>query len=430
MINEQAEKAVLGALLFDGNTIDKDLVRELTPSDFTVITHQLIFQAMLKIDNQIDIVTVVHALNNTQVEKGYITELLEATPTASNINYYAKIVKDNSNKTKLAKLAQYINTNLKTSDSGELVEKIVDSIDKLTATSQADSTENIGSILHKTYEKAEAIQDNPDHIIGIATGYKGFDKLTTGLQGSQFIVLAGRPAMGKSALVNNIAENMALNGKKTLGFNLEMSKDEVGIRYMSSISGVEMYSMKTGNNSPADWEKINEAVNKHYELPLWINDTPALTVNQIRAKCRQHKREHGLDVVTIDYLQLIQGKGQSREQEVSNISRSLKALSKELDIPIICLAQLSRKCEERINKRPMLSDLRESGAIEQDADIISFIYREEVYNKCECPADLTCTCGRRDTAEWIIEKQRQGATGTVDLVFDKKIAKFKEHLKT
>jgi replicative DNA helicase len=426
MIKNEAEKAVLGALVLDGNAIDRDLVMQLVPADFQVVTHQLIFKAMLEIEGPIDIITVVNQLKNTNVKSEYVTDLLEATPTASNINYYAKIVKDSSNKNKLSKLAQYINENLKTTDSDQLVEKIVDSIDKLTATSLADSTESIGSVIEKTYNKCEAIQDNPDHIIGISTGYSELDKLTTGLQGGDLIIIAGRPAMGKSAIAGNFAENIALKKKKVLGFNLEMSKDQLGIRYLSSISGVPMNSMKTGNNTKLDWENINDAVGKHYNLPYWINDTPSLTVNQIRAKCRQHQREHGLDLVTIDYMQLIHGQGQSREQEVANISRSLKALAKELNIPVICLAQLSRKCEERPDKRPMLSDLRESGSIEQDADIVMFVYREEVYNKCECPIDLGCTCSRRNTAEIIIAKQRQGSTGSVDLRFDKKISRFKE----
>jgi replicative DNA helicase len=426
-MNNQPEQAVLGALILDGTKIDNDKIIALTSNDFTSTTHKLIFQSMLDLNNSdsvIDIITVVSKLKNTKVDIGYLTELSENCPTSANISYYAKIVKENSGKRVYDNLEQYIRDNKKVKTNLELAEHIQRELDKLTADSNPDSTEHIGGILKTTYEKLEAIEDNPNHIIGIPTGFEAFDKLTTGLQGSQLIIIAGRPAMGKSAWVGNVVEFTAKKGLKTLGFNLEMSKDELGLRYIASTSEVPMYTMKTGHNTKENWESISEAVGEHYDLPLWINDTPALSVAQIRAKCRQHKRQYGLDLVAIDYLQLIKGNGHSREQEVSDISRSLKSLAKELDIPIICLAQLSRKCEERNDKRPMLSDLRESGAIEQDADIVAFIYREEIYNKCECPMDLTCTCDRRDKAELIIAKQRQGSTGTVDLKFRKDISKF------
>jgi replicative DNA helicase len=358
---------------------------------------------------------------------GYLTDILEATPTANNIDYYVGIVKEASRKRVLDKIGRMIvQENKDGQDTQHLIDTTMSMLDTLNETSRANSTQPLSKVLQTAYEDAEEAEKNPDHIIGIPTGFAELDKLTGGLQKSDLIIIAGRPAMGKSALAGNLEENISSKKHKVLEFSLEMSKEQKGIRYLASASNVDMQDIRLGKSSHGKWEKIGEAVNKHYDNPLWFDDYPTMTVNEIRAKCRKHKREYGLELVVIDYLQLIKGnpKIHSREQQISEISRSLKAMAKELDIPVIALSQLSRKCEERADKRPMLSDIRESGAIEQDADTIMFIYREGVYEECECPLDLTCTCGRRYGAELIVEKQRQGPTGTIELIFNKHIARF------
>jgi replicative DNA helicase len=265
-------------------------------------------------------------------------------------------------------------------------------------------------------------------VTGLPSGFVDLDKMMSGLQPSDLIIVAGRPSMGKTAFCLNIAAHAAVEERRPVAvFSLEMAKEQLVIRMLCSEARVDAHRLRTGFLSESDWPKLTMAAGRLSEAPIFIDDTAAISVLEMRAKARRLKADHGLDLLIVDYLQLMRGRGDAdnREQEISNISRSLKALAKELQVPVIALSQLNRAVETRgKDKRPMLADLRESGAIEQDADVILFIYRDEVYNKCECAHDGECLCGRRGKAEVIIGKQRHGPTGIVELQFESTLTRF------
>jgi len=278
------------------------------------------------------------------------------------------------------------------------------------------------AIVEKLYERKEMVT-------GLPTGFVDLDERTSGLHPSDLIIVAGRPSMGKTAFCLNIAAHAAIDKGKSVGiFSLEMAKEQLVLRLLGSESRVDAHKLRTGHLSQRDWPPLSNAAGRLAEAPIYIDDTAAISVLEMRAKTRRLKADKGLDLIIVDYLQLMRGRGDegNREQEISSISRSLKALAKELQVPVIALSQLNRSVETRPGKekRPMLADLRESGAIEQDADVILFIYRDEVYNKCECPPDGECICERRGRAEVIIGKQRNGPIGKVDLTFINRFTRF------
>jgi replicative DNA helicase len=435
--NIDAEQSVLGGILIEKDAINTVLeILAHDGSDFYHEANARLFDAMVTLSDRcipIDAVTLGDMFKDSSVLGGvggisYIGELVESTPTAANIEYYAKIVKEKSLLRKIIKAATDIAAAGYTG-----VDSVEDFIDvaeqKIFAIAQDKTKQScyaLKDLIKDSFETIEKLYERKTHITGVATGFKDLDKITSGFQNSDLIIIAGRPSMGKTSFCLNIAEYAAIEGDiPTAVFSLEMSKEQLVQRMLSSRAHVDLQRIRSGFLKDSDWGSLTTAVGKLYEAPIYIDDTPAQSVLEMRAKARRWKIEHGIKLIVIDYLQLMRGRSSSdnREQEISDISRSLKAMAKELQLPVVALSQLSRMTERREGNRPMLSDLRESGAIEQDADVVMFVYRESVYRPCECPPDL-CTCGRRKTAEIIIAKQRNGPTDTIKLTFLNEFTRF------
>ena len=391
------------------NTTIMDIKKEKTPIDLTTITSHL------KKKNELNEVGGVE----------YLTEILNFVPTASNVDYYIQNVEETAILRRLIETANDIATEGYRTD--ETVNEILDSSEKkiLSIVKNRKSSEfrSIKDVLLKTQSDLERLSENKSEITGLATGWYDLDKLTTGLHPNEFIIIAARPAMGKTAFALNLATHAAMTQDKSVAvFNLEMSAEQLAMRILSSLGQLEGFKLRTGNLMNNDWKRINEAVSQLSNTNLVIDDTPGITIGEIRAKCRRlASSEKGLSLVIIDYLQLISGGknyGANRQQEVSDISRSLKTLAMELNVPIIALSQLSRSVEGREDKRPLMSDLRESGSIEQDADIVAFLYRDDYYNKEARTEDNT------SISELIIGKHRNGPTATIELLFKKNTSTF------
>ncbi len=424
----EAERSVLGALILTGDAWDKiaDIVVE---EDFYRNDHRLIFRAieyLSELNAPRDAVTVSERLENAGdlAETGglaYLVELAEHTPSATNVVAYATIVRERS------VLRQLISTCNSVADlafrpEGLTVAEILDSaetqmfrIADQTSRSTTGLTK-VGEIMQSTKEKLEELGENPSSLTGVSTGYTDLDKITSGLQKSDLIILAGRPSMGKTSFAMNLVENVALNPDQDLPvamFSMEMPGEQLCMRMIASLSKIELNRVRNGLLNDADWARITSATNiLHQHSRIYIDETPGMSPTEVRARCRRLHREHGgIGLVVIDYLQLMQTgtRTENRATEISEISRSLKALAKELSVPVIALSQLNRSLESRPDRRPIMSDLRESGAIEQDADVIAFVYRDEVYNP-ESPD--------KGTAEILIRKQRNGPTGMVRLTFN------------
>lgn len=430
--NLEAEKSVLGASFISNYALQK-AIESLTPESFYSEKNNKIFSAMMSLAEEktpIDITTVTGYLNkkNELLEIGgveYLTEILNFVPTASNIDYYIQSVEES------AILRRLINTANEIAEEGyrtdESVNEILDSSEKriLNIVKNRKSSEfrTIKDVLAKTQSDLERLSENKGEITGLATGWYDFDKLTTGLHPNEFIIIAARPAMGKTAFALNLATHAAMSQDKSVAvFNLEMSAEQLAMRILSSVGQIEGFKLRTGNLMNNDWKRINEASSQLSNTNLVIDDTPGITIGEIRAKCRRlASSEKGLSLVLIDYLQLISGGknyGANRQQEVSDISRSLKTLAMELGVPVIALSQLSRSVEAREDKRPLMSDLRESGSIEQDADIVAFLYRDDYYNKESRTED------NNSISELIIGKHRNGPTATIELLFKKNTSTF------
>jgi len=352
----------------------------------------------------------------------YLATLVESVPSAANISAYAKLVKEKSVLRQLISTATGIVT--RSYGTGADVDQVLDeaehAIFEISEHKIRPSFYPMKDIIKDSFRTIERLYERKELVTGVPTGFGKIDEITSGLQNSDLIIIAGRPSMGKTAFALNIAEHVALEENIAVAiFSLEMAKEQLAMRMFSSIAKVNSQKLRRGFVGETDWPKLTTAAGRLSEAPIFIDDTPAITVLEMKAKARRLKADKGLGLVILDYLQLMRSGGSkdSREQEISEISRSLKALAKELAVPVIALSQLNRKVEDRTNRRPQMADLRESGAIEQDADVIAFIYRDEVYNKSE---DNT----ERGFAEIIIGKQRNGPTGTVKLVFQEQFTRF------
>ncbi|NQT24315.1 replicative DNA helicase [candidate division KSB1 bacterium] len=433
----EAERAVLGSIMLDNDCIGR-VIELLDERCFYRTSNQKIYSAVLTLferNEPVDLITLSEVLKRTKMldEIGgayYLTELAESVPSAANVEYHARIV-----------LERYLLRMLITESAGiaqdcfESNENVFDLLDRaeqrifrLSERRLSNTFQHIDKIMHGAMEKVESFHARQGMVTGVPTGFTQLDELTSGFQNGELIVVAGRPSMGKTAFCLNIARNAAILGQFPVGiFSLEMSREQLALRLLCAEARVDAHRVRTGTLADDQWKNLSACVGTLTEAPIFIDDTPAMTVLEMRAKARRLKKEKNLGMLVIDYMQLMQGpRGvESRQQEISAISRSLKALSKELDIPVVALSQLSRAVESRGgDKRPMLSDLRESGAIEQDADVVIFIYRPEFYG-IAVNDDGQSVEGR---AEIIIGKQRNGPVGTIHLSFVKQWAKFENYI--
>ncbi len=425
--NIDAEKAVLGAMLIADEAIGV-AIEHLDSFYFYNTSHQQIFTAVksLYADRKVvDLITLSEYLKNNALLESVggsasLAELANIVPSAANVKYYVDIVKEKGIQRQLIKNATEIIT--KSYATGVDVNELVDEAERLifdiASSKQKQQAVQVKEIVKTTIEKIDQLYQRKEHITGVTSGFIDFDKMTSGLQRSDLIIVAGRPSMGKSALAMSMAENACIQANVPVAvFSLEMSKEQLVQRMLCSQAQVDANKVRTGFLSPSDWPQLTKAAGKLSSIPMFIDDTPAISVLELRAKARRLKTQHNIGLIVVDYLQLMQAaiRSESRQQEISEISRSLKALARELNVPLIAISQLSRAVESRQDHRPQLSDLRESGAIEQDADVVVLLMREEYY---------TPTDENRGIAEAIIAKQRNGPTGSVKLKFFKEFIKF------
>jgi replicative DNA helicase len=427
--NIEAEQSILGGVLIENDALNT-VVEFLEDGDFYREAHQKIFNCMIALSEKnepLDLITLTNELKKKkELEEiggaSYLAGLVESVPTAANIAYYAKIVKEKSILRKLISTATDIVTQSyqERKDLEDFLDEAEQAIFRISENQVRPAFYPIKDIVKESFKVIERLYEKKELITGVPSGFKDLDRKTAGFQNADLIIVAGRPSMGKTALCLNIAQQAAINAKvSTAIFSLEMSKEQLAIRMLCSEARVDSARLRSGFLSESDWPKLTMAAGALSDAPIFIDDSAAISVLELRAKARRLKADRGLGLVIVDYLQLMRGRSgvERREQEISEISRSLKALAKELNIPVIAISQLSRKAEDRPGRRPQLSDLRESGAIEQDADVIIFIYRDEVYNP---------DSDHKGTAEVIIGKQRNGPTGKVDLSFISEFTTFKD----
>ena len=439
--NIEAEQAVLGAIFLNTDAL-ADAMEYVEPDDFYRRAHQILFQAMVDLNNDgeaIDVLTVQNYLTtNNQLDDvggvAYIAELATSVPTAANAGYYAKIVEEKSMLRRLISTATNIITQANNGDDD--VPSLLDSAERqimdVSERRNRSGFREIKDVLNETLSDIDRLSQQSEDITGLPTGYREFDKMTAGLQPDNLIILAARPAVGKTAFALNIAQNVATSTDTSVAiFSLEMSAESLVNRLLCAEGSINANHLRTGQLDEGEWQNLIVAMGALSNTSIFIDDTPGIKMAEIRAKCRRLAKEKGnLGLVVIDYLQLIEGSNkESRQQEVSEISRQLKKLAKELSVPILALSQLSRGVEQRQDKRPVLSDIRESGSIEQDADIVAFLYRDDYYERGESKSEedgddqdsLNQDVGE---VELIIEKNRAGARGTVKLLFIKSYNKF------
>ena len=429
--NIEAEQSVLGAMLIEKEAIAK-VVEILQPGDFYREAHRLVFQAILELFNRndgVDMITVIEVLRKEDKLEAaggiaYITSLANSVPTAANVIYHARIVEEKS----LLRQLIHAATNIAGMgyDANDEVPLILDSAEKMILDVAGRKVGHdftpIKNILLDTFTKIEGLYASKGGITGLPTGFKDLDKLMSGLQPSDLVLIAARPSMGKTAFVLNIAQHVAIKEKQPVAFfSLEMSKEQLVQRMLCAEAPIDAQRLRNGDLEENDWKKLVIAADRLSSAPIYIDDTAGISVVEMRAKARRLKIEHGLKLIVIDYLQLMQGgtsgKGENRQQEISEISRFLKSLARELDVPVLALSQLSRQVESRQVKRPMLSDLRESGSLEQDADIVTFLYREDYYDP---------DTEKKNITEVIVAKHRNGPVDTVQLFFHKQFTKFQD----
>ncbi|EGB14123.1 replicative DNA helicase [Pseudodesulfovibrio mercurii] len=424
----EAEQAVLGGV-FQSDTMFHQLVDIISPDDFYSPVHRDIFKSFIQLydaHQPIDVVTTANQLaqNGTLDTVGgpvYLAELSDSVVSASNALHHAQIVRDKAILRDLIDISSGIISNCFSSrDVGEVLDESEKEIFRIAQSKEMRGMLSSGQLVPKVFDELTARFNNKSVVTGIQTHYHEFDNMTAGLQNSDLIIIAGRPSMGKTAFALNVALRAAARSEcPTAIFSLEMSMEQLMTRLLAVQSKVELSNLRTGYLDDSDWNKLYEGADVLSKAPIFIDDTPALSTLELQARCRRLKAEHNLGLVVVDYLQLMRSSARpdSREQEISDISRHLKALAKELNVPVIALSQLNRKVEERTDKRPMMADLRESGAIEQDADIIIFLYRDAAYNKSEDNP-------LKNHAEVIIGKQRNGPTGRCELFFKKEYTLF------
>lgn len=427
--NIEAERSVIGAILLENEAIN-NVLEILSVNDFYSESHRKIFSAILELyekNEPSDLITLSNTLkNNKQLDNAggvsYLASLVDNIPSAANVTYYSKIVKEKAILRGLIGAATEIIT--KSYDAEKDVENILDeaehTIFEISENKIKPAFYPIKEIVKDSFRTIEKLYEKKELVTGVPTGFEKLDDLTSGFQKSDLIIIAGRPSMGKTAFALNITQHIAIEkGIPVALFSLEMAKEQLSLRMLASEAKVNSQRLRKGFLGETDWPKLTTAAGRLSEAPIFIDDTPAITVLEMKAKARRLKSETDLGLIVLDYLQLMRGIKfkDSREQEISEISRSLKALAKELNIPVVALSQLNRRVEDRTNKRPQLADLRESGAIEQDADVITFIYRDEVYNRSEDNPE-------KGMAEIIIGKQRNGPVGMVKLAFLEKYTSF------
>jgi replicative DNA helicase len=430
----EAEQAVIGAMLMDKEAIltSSEIV---SGDDFYQSAYGVIFEAIVEIYNEgkpVDLITLQSRLKEKDVPAEissleFVRDLVAAVPTSANVKYYAEIVAEKAMLRRLIKLNEEIENMCYLGK--EPMEAVLETTEKkvfeLVQKRNTGDFVPIKQVVLNALDKIEAASKNAGSVTGIPTGFLDLDYKTAGLQPSDLILIAARPSMGKTAFVLNIAQHVAFKANKSVAiFSLEMSKEQLVNRLFALEAQVDAQSLRTGNLKDSDWEKLIESAGIIGKSKLMIDDTPGISISELRSKCRKMKLEHGLDIIIIDYLQLmtgrVGGRSESRQQEISEISRALKGVARELNVPVIALSQLSRAVEQRPDHRPMMSDLRESGAIEQDADVVMFIYRDDYYNK---DTEL------KNVAEIIIAKQRNGAIGTINLTWLPQYTKFANYLK-
>ena len=422
----EAEQSVIGSMIIDKSAIAQ-VAEKLTEDDFYRDGHKIIYKSifeMFKNDMAVDLVTLLEYLKSTdQLEKAggvtYITEVSSSVPTTANLSSYIKIVEEKSILRRLIKASTAIiedsyNKQGEVEGVLDLAEKKIFDIAEKRSTSDFES---LSDVLERGFLEIERLFNNKGQITGVPSGFTDLDAKTSGFQKGDMVLIAARPSMGKTTFALNIAENAALReGKSVVIFSLEMPKEQLAYKLLCSEANVDMLKLRTGNLDDKDWENIARATGPLSKAKIYIDDTAGVTVMEMRSKCRRLKMEYGIDLILIDYLQLMSGSSsENRQQEVSEISRSIKALAKEMECPVIALSQLSRAPEQRADHRPMLSDLRESGSIEQDADLVMFLYRDEYYNK---------ETEDKNMAECIVAKHRNGPVGTVKMAFLGALSKF------
>lgn len=425
----EAEQAVLGAMLISTDAAI-EAAEALESDDFYRTSHQLIFEAMRVLYEQgqpVDVVTTTSALqaNDGALDRvggvEYIASLAAALPTALHIEQYVEIVREKALMRRIIQAATSIATDGYSGDrtAADVLAEAERRILALSEHRRVRDFTHISEVLETTFERIEQLFENAGRLTGVATGYTDLDRMTSGFQKSDLIIVAARPSVGKTAFALNIAQNVAIReGQPVAIFSLEMSKDQLVQRMLCAEAYIDGHKLRTGALDSEDWPRLSMGVSTLGNAPIYIDDTPGITVPEMRSKLRRLKSQAGIGLVVIDYLQLISGRrssGENRQQEISEISRMLKQLARELEVPVVALAQLSRSVEQRQDKRPMLSDIRESGSIEQDADIVAFLYRDDYYNP---------ETERKNVVEIHIGKQRNGPTGTVELVFLKNYNKF------
>lgn len=430
--NIEAEQSLLGTILLEDKSI-VNIAETLSPEDFYRDANKTIYQIMLDLFERRephDLITVKNLLQernklNQVGGAAYLSSLTDIIPFAGTLVHHAEIIR------KKSILRQLIRTTSEVAarcyEAQDDIDALVDEAEKtifdIAQSKKKQGFQPMSTIVPKAFERITRLFDRKEHITGVATGYEQFDLITAGLQPSDLVILAGRPSMGKTALAMNMVQHAAIVEKIPVAvFSLEMSTEQLALRMLCSIGQIDSQRIRTGRLTESDWPKLTRATGMLSQSPIYIDDSAGINILEMRAKARRLKSEHDIGMVVVDYLQLMQGRARSenRVQEISEISRSLKAMAKELDVPVIALSQLNRSLESRPDKRPMLSDLRESGAIEQDADVIVFIYRDEVYNKAEDNPN-------RGIAEIIVGKQRNGPTGTIRLTFLAEYTRFENY---
>ena len=425
--NVEAEQAVLGAMLLSHDAVIVAM-EKLQSQDFYRDVHRIIFEAMEHLhreNKEIDVITLPDELKRMKKldDVGgleYVLNLPNLVGSAANIEYYANIVAEKALARNLISTCTELTP--EAYDGQKETEALLDDAERrilqLSDTKNRGDFASVGAVVEVTLDKITKLYENKAGLTGLPTGFRDLDRMTSGLQPSDLILVAARPSMGKTAFTLNIAQNVGVRQHKTVAFfSLEMSQEQLVQRLLCQIAHIDSQKLRTGQlNSDEEWTRLTDACDKLYESPIYIDDTPGISVAEMRSKARRLKSEHGLDLIIVDYLQLMQGRNaESRQQEISEISRSLKALARELKVPLIALSQLSRSVESRQDKRPMLSDLRESGALEQDADIVSFLYREDYYDKETENQHIT---------EVILAKHRNGPVGSVKLYFKNEFTLF------